>query len=197
MGTRRSRKNPGIGRKARAPRSAHAGAGGAALVIDEAAFLGTEAKGHDAAAAGEGDGGELVGQGAVDYAAAPAGLRAMLDRADEQLGEQPGAPAAPQVVITVEQLPGLCMAVAMLSSLGLHKIGYAALTKEEGDALTSAVLKNITAWDLLSVENISNPRVAAGLDLAGIIIAIVTPRLMQGRAAANQNATANDPVPEA
>jgi len=98
----------------------------------------------------------------------------MLDRADAQLA--PPAPAAPPVVaITVEQFPGLCMGASMLMSLSLNKIGYAALTEDEGKALTAALLKNAEAWELAGL--IGNPKVAAALDLLGVGVAILTPRI--------------------
>lgn len=125
------------------------------------------------AVATEGD--RLLGPGAVDPA-----LADMLARADAQLaGDQPGpapvAAAAPPG-ISVEQFPGLCMGASMLTSLALHKIGYSALTEPEGAALTAALLKNAEAWDL--TDYLGNPKVAAALDLVGIGVAILTPRII-------------------
>lgn len=88
--------------------------------------------------------------------------------------EQAAQPAA--LAITVESFPGLCMGASMLMSLSLHKIGFEPLSPDEGKALTEALLKNAQAWDLS--EYIGNPKVAAVIDLAGVGIAILMPRIV-------------------
>jgi hypothetical protein len=65
----------------------------------------------------------------------------------------------------------------MLTSLSLNKIGYGALSEKEGEALTAALLKNAQAWDI--GKYIENPRVAAALDLAGVFVTIMTPRVIE------------------
>jgi hypothetical protein len=106
----------------------------------------------------------------------------MLARAGE-LGAQTDPPAtapapAPVTSITIsaESLPGLCMGVTVLTSLGLARIGWGALTEAEGRQLSDAILKNIIAWNL--IDNIADPRIAAGLDLGGAVLAIVVPRMV-------------------
>jgi hypothetical protein len=106
----------------------------------------------------------------------------MLDRADAGLeaGQRDGgaqSPVAPApLAITVEQFPGLCMGASVLMSLSLNKIGFDALTEDEGKALTAALLKNAEAWELAGL--IGNPKVAAALDLLGVGVAILTPRII-------------------
>ncbi len=104
----------------------------------------------------------------------------MLARADSALAGDAAGPAAPSPpappAITVEQFPGLCMGAAMLTSLSLHKIGFAPLTEDEGKALTAALLKNAEAWDLGTL--LQNPKAAAALDLGGCLIAILMPRIL-------------------
>ncbi len=68
------------------------------------------------------------------------------------------------------------MGASMLISLSLNKIGYAALTEDEGKMLTAALLKNAEAWELAGL--IGNPKVAAALDLLGVGVAILTPRII-------------------
>jgi hypothetical protein len=100
----------------------------------------------------------------------------MLDRASGELDAKgEGTPAAPPA-ITVEQFPGICMGASMLVSLSLNKIGFDALSEDEGKALTSALLKNAEAWQLAGI--IGNPKVAAALDLLGVGVAILTPRII-------------------
>jgi hypothetical protein len=104
-----------------------------------------------------------------------AGLDEMLARASEVLAPaNDNAACAPQ--ITIEQFPGLCMGATMLVSLSLHKIGYAALTEKEGEAVTAALLKNALAWDLSTM--LENPKAAAALDFAGCMVAILLPRII-------------------
>lgn len=108
----------------------------------------------------------------------------MLDRAAPGAvlgdGNNSSAGAAP-IALTVENFPGICLGASMLCSLGLHKVGYGALTEKEGEALTAALLKNAEAWDLGNV--IANPRAAAALDLLGVFVHIVTPRVLADRGA--------------
>jgi hypothetical protein len=99
----------------------------------------------------------------------------MLARASEALAP-PAAEAPAPLAITVESFPGLCMGASMLTSLALNKIGYDALSEKEGEALTTALLKNAMAWDLSSV--LESPRAAAAVDLAGCVIAILVPRII-------------------
>lgn len=104
----------------------------------------------------------------------------MVDRADAVLEADNNslAPAtAPSGALTVEQFPGLCLGASLLVSLSLNKAGFGPLTEEEGKGLSAALLKNCEAWGLGAIA-VQNPRAAAGLDLAGIGLAIFVPRII-------------------
>lgn len=87
-----------------------------------------------------------------------------------------GGPAIdePQPALMAVNFPGVCMGATVLMSLGMMKIGFGPLTEAEGKQLTDALLKMIDAYEI----SIGNKKVAATLDLAGVMTAILLPRIM-------------------
>lgn len=101
----------------------------------------------------------------------------MIDRAEETLAPEKNDRGAAVLTITVANFPGLCMGASVLMSLGLARVGFGALTENEGAALAAALLKNVEAWggaDVLAKQ----PKIAAGFDLVGVLVAILAPRII-------------------
>jgi hypothetical protein len=89
----------------------------------------------------------------------------------DRTGETPAN--APSQVLA-DPLPGMCMGVSVFVSLGLCKIGFEGLTEKEADALTAAIVRTLTAFQI----TIADPRTAAVIDLGGVFVAILVPRIV-------------------
>jgi hypothetical protein len=189
---RRRSRRPGAGSNGRTPASAAAPGANASASTGATAVAGASSGAPLEGASTEAKS-ELLGSG--NLTGSNADLATMLDRADAQLGAQQQLQEA-KVPITVENFPGLCMGASMLMSLSMHKIGFDALTESEGQALTGALLKNVQAWEL--DQYLENPRVAAGADLLGCLVAMLMPRIIadakkrQPKSPTQEHAAASD-----
>jgi hypothetical protein len=89
--------------------------------------------------------------------------------------DSPGkTPANAPSPVLADPLPGMCMGVSVFVSLGLCKIGFDGLTEKEADALTAAIVRTLTAFEI----TIADSRTAAVIDLGGVFVAILVPRIM-------------------
>jgi hypothetical protein len=87
-----------------------------------------------------------------------------------------GGPALDQApaIAQADQFPNVCFGVAMFTSLALGKIGFGALTEDEGQRLGKALLRVVNAYNI----SIADERVASVVDLGGLACAIMLPRIM-------------------